>query len=157
MMSFLRGIAVLVLVLVASRASAAELIPASSAVAPESVASGQPATTPPPAVALPTRDPTLPNAELRAALDKSGHSTAGAGHAAMKAPEIVLRGRIQLAGQPVKALIEVGGKGLYAITEGAKLTVDNGHGESLTLQVSRLTLEEVEIEIVGLHQKVTVR
>ena len=75
----------------------------------------------------------------------------------MKAPEIVLRGRIQMAGQPVKALIEVGGKGLYPVTEGTRLTVESGRGESLTLQVVRLTLDEVEIEIVGLHQKVTVR
>lgn len=157
MISFIRGIAVLILVLVASQASAADLTSSSPAVAAESGMSGLPASVPPTVVVQPPRDPTLPNAELRAALDKSGHSTAGIGRAAVKAPEIVLRGRIQLAGQPVKALIEVGGKGLYAITEGAKLTVDGGHGESLTLQVGRLTLDEVEIEIVGLHQKVTVR
>lgn len=155
-MSFLRGLTVLVLVLAASRASATDVLRSSSAVAAESVMSGQPAI-PPPAVALPARDPTLANTELRVALDKSGRSTTGPGRAAVKAPEIVLRGRIQMAGQPVKALIEVGGQGLYAITEGARLTVDSGHGESLALQVGRLTLEEVEIEIVGLHQKVTVR
>ncbi len=152
MMIFLRGIAILVLALVASRASAADQAPPAS----DNAVTISPPVSAAPAVAA-AHDPTVPNAELRSALDKSGRSTAGPGRAAVKAPEIVLRGRLQVAGQPVTALIEVGGKGLYAIVEGAKLTVDSGHGESLTLQVARLTLEDVEIEIVGLHQKVTVR
>ena len=160
MKNYLKSITVLVLVLAVTQVWATDQAP-TPVTSANAAAISPPASATPPAVAPqptpPTRDPTVPSAELRSVLDKSGRSTAGPGRAAVKAPEIVLRGRIQVAGKPVTALIEVGGKGLYAITEGSRLTVDGGHGESLTLQVGRLTLEEVEIEIVGQHQKVTVR
>jgi hypothetical protein len=156
MTTLLKHMAVLVTVLSAAQAYAADQ-PATSAAPATSVITAATAVSAAPALqSLPPRDPTVPSADLRSALDRGSRST-GAGHAGAKAPEITLRGRIQMAGKPVVALIEVGGKNLYPVTEGTRLTVESGRGEGLTLQIVRLTLDEVEIEVVGLHQKVTVR
>ncbi len=101
-------------------------------------------------------DPTVPSGPLRAALEKSRQAGASARSAETKAPEITLRGRIQVAGKPPQAVIEVG-TALYIIATGSRMTVDSGHGQTMELRVGAITLEEIEIELPALRQTVVIR
>ena len=139
---------------------------------------GQPPAVPPPAVSVPSsppgavvpqevpapapealpRDPTVPTGELKSILDKGKRpAEAAAKPVPPKLPELILRGRIQVAGKPARAILEAPGGTMYIVTAGSRLTIAGGPGEGIVLQVVAVTMDEIQVEAPATHQNVVVR
>ena len=110
----------------------------------------QPGVPAPPA--LPLRDPTLPSARLREAMEVGKVPTlvsTGPGH---KSPVISLKGRVLAKDRPPTAILDVDGK-LYVVGKGSTL---NGPGNSV-LKIVELNKVEVRVEVSPQNETITLR
>ena len=117
-----------------------------------------PATAPaPPAPVQETRlDPTRPSEKLRPFLNPLGSATQPAAKDA-PLPRIVKRAFLQAGKRPAEALVEVNGSPLISIQQGSTITVTTQQGASLTIRVTKLSADEIGIELPATGQKATIR
>ena len=116
------------------------------------------ATTPPatqPATAH--QDPTQVNPKLRQFLVSGGAATTKA-QARPTLGKITRRAFIEAEHHEPEALISVAGDAaLLPISAGSTLTIPSARGQTVTIHVTKLSAEAIEIEVPATGEKVTVR
>ncbi len=111
---------------------------------------GVPAPPAPPAPSL--RDPTLPSARLREAMEVGKAPNLVSTGPTHKSPLISLKGRVLAKDRPPTAILEVDGK-LYVVGKGSTL---NGPGNSV-LKIVELNKVEVRVEVSPQNETITLR
>jgi hypothetical protein len=115
-----------------------------------------PAPAPPPPAQETRLDPTRPSDKLRAYLNpQAGTTQPAAKEAAL--PRIIRRAFLQTGSRPAEALVEVNGSPLISIQQGSTITVTMQQGGSLTIRVTKLSVDEIGIELPATGQKATIR
>jgi len=98
------------------------------------------------------QDPTMPGPDIRNLLDSAGgNRTAPAGPPPL--PELRLRARIFAKNKPPVAIVEIGGRPL-SVRVGSEIQFSTAGG-AMQLKVVELTTDEMQIEVVGRKQIIT--
>jgi hypothetical protein len=108
-----------------------------------------------PGTAGSSKDPTEPlNPEIRRVLE-GGTRENNAPPAAPPIPEMRVRARVFVSGQPPVAVLEIGGRQL-TIREGSEIHLLGGDSPvGMQLKVTRMTTSEIRLEVVNKNQFIT--
>jgi endonuclease YncB( thermonuclease family) len=104
------------------------------------------------------QDPTRPSDKLRPFLTPlAGAATRPAEAKEPALPRIVKRAFLQLGGRPPEALVEIEGSSLISIRQGSTVTVTTRQGETVTIRITKLSADEITIEMPATGRKATIR
>lgn len=98
-------------------------------------------------------DPTVPGPAIRELLGQGKPREQQQGPSEL--PEVRLKARIAVAGRPVVAVIEIGGRSV-TVQEGDEFTVPAG-GELMPVRVTSLTVSNLQLELVNRRAVVNLR
>ena len=133
------------------------------AIALGSFAMAQEVTTQPMATSAPSAstqpaqlDPTQPDPRLRPFLSSAGSSTRPSAEKSAL-PRITKRAFLQTDNHEPEALLDIEGSGMFSIQKGSTVTITTRQGASLTIRITKLSADEIEIETPATGQKVTLR
>ena len=103
-------------------------------------------------------DPTKPSDRMKRALTKNDPRPVEV-HAPEppKVPEMALRGLVKAADKAPTAMLEIGGKTYPPVHESEVITLKLADGRSLTIKVVAISVESVDLEVVELKTKITLR